>query len=294
MLTITLLGVPEPEAQRIQRVLIAGQARGLPYALSDNPAAAGTRCVIVVNADDSTAARAWQALKRARDDLAGISVSAQPDVRACSGDYTLRRPILGLELIRALQEIAASQSTQVGQVATRASDRLGEAMRASSRARPEMPARATDTPEQARAARPRRRGSGQFSGRALVVDDSATIRRQLQLVLGDQGVEVEVAHNGELALQLLSTREFDIVLLDVVLPGADGYQICKAIKRSRTRRPPPVVMLTSRSSPFDRARGSLAGCDGYITKPASLARIKEAVARYLAPAGNVRIDTAAP
>ncbi|HXA07436.1 MAG TPA: response regulator, partial [Bryobacteraceae bacterium] len=139
-----------------------------------------------------------------------------------------------------------------------------------------------------------RRGSGQFSGRALVVDDSATIRRQLQLVLGDQGVEVEVADNGELALQLLSTREFDIVLLDVMLPGADGYQICKAIKRNRTRKPPPVVMLTSRSSPFDRVRGSLAGCDGYITKPASLARIKEAVARYLAPAGNVRIDTAAP
>ena len=275
MLTITLLGVPEPEAQRIQKVLIAGQARGLPYALSDNPAAAGTRGVIVVNADDSTAARAWQALKRARDDLAGISVSAQPDVRACRGDYTLRRPILGLELIRALQEIAARQSTQVGQVATRASDRLGEAM-------------------PARAAGPLRRGSGQFSGRALVVDDSATIRRQLQLVLGDQGVEVEVADNGELALQLLSTREFDIVLLDVVLPGADGYQICKAIKRNRTRKPPPVVMLTSRSSPFDRVRGSLAGCDGYITKPASLARIKEAVARYLAPAGNVRIDTAAP
>jgi two-component system, cell cycle response regulator len=103
--------------------------------------------------------------------------------------------------------------------------------------------------------------------RALVIDDSPTIRKQLELALRAVKVDVDSAESGEDGLQLIASRSYAIVFLDVVLPGWDGYQICKTIKKDPSKRHTPVVMLTSRSSPFDRIRGSLAGCDSYLTKP---------------------------
>jgi two-component system, cell cycle response regulator len=263
MPTITLLGISQPEAQLIQRVLALVQPRGLRYTLTDTAPAAGTHGIVIVNADDPSSVRAWRSIRKTRQELAGIAVSARPAVRICESDIELRRPFRATELMRALEEVDTA--------------RLAPAPKA----RPAAPAPATIRPAIQQYHRP-----PHFSGRALVIDDSKTIRRQLQLVLSDYGLEVEVAESGELALHMLATRDFNIVLLDVVLPGADGYQICKTIKRNRSRKPPPVVMLTSKSSPFDRVRGSLAGCDGYITKPAQLVRIKEAIARHLTPASD--------
>jgi twitching motility two-component system response regulator PilG len=76
------------------------------------------------------------------------------------------------------------------------------------------------------------------------------------------------------------------VFLDVVLPGIDGYQVCKLIKSNKQAiKKTAVVMLTSRSSPFDKLRGSLAGCDEYLTKPLDEDRLLEVIAKFL-PSGR--------
>jgi twitching motility two-component system response regulator PilG len=116
--------------------------------------------------------------------------------------------------------------------------------------------------------------------RALVVDDSPTVRKQLELELEASNIHVDSAETGETGLDLMGKNYYDIIFLDVVLPGADGYQVCKSIKKNPQLKQIPVVMLTSKSSPFDRVRGSLAGCDTYLTKPVDYKAFRQVLEKY--------------
>jgi len=127
----------------------------------------------------------------------------------------------------------------------------------------------------------------------LVVDDNATVRAFMQAKLAPFGFEVDFAETGEEAIGLSGTHEYTCVFLDVVLPGIDGYQVCKLIKSNKQAiRKTAVVMLTSRSSPFDKLRGSLAGCDEYLTKPLDEDRLLEVIAKFL-PSGRKQAERAA-
>jgi two-component system, cell cycle response regulator len=115
-----------------------------------------------------------------------------------------------------------------------------------------------------------------------VVDDNATVRMFMQAKLAPFGFEVDIAETGEEAIGLSATQEYTCVFLDVVLPGIDGYQVCKLIKSNKQAiKKTAVVMLTSRSSPFDKLRGSIAGCDEYLTKPLDEDRLLEVIAKFL-------------
>jgi two-component system, cell cycle response regulator len=116
---------------------------------------------------------------------------------------------------------------------------------------------------------------------ALVVDDSLAVREQLCGVLRRLGIDSQSAENAEIALSMIEQCTFDIAFLDVVMPGSDGYELCRSIRRNPHARTMPVLMLTSRSSPFDRARGMLAGCDHYLTKPIAWEAFSRAVDKTL-------------
>lgn len=127
----------------------------------------------------------------------------------------------------------------------------------------------------------------------LVVDDNATVRAFMQAKLAPFGFDVDFAETGEEAIGLSGSHEYTCVFLDVVLPGIDGYQVCKLIKSNKQAiRKTAVVMLTSRSSPFDKLRGSLAGCDEYLTKPLDEDRLLEVIAKFL-PSGRKQAERAA-
>ncbi len=117
--------------------------------------------------------------------------------------------------------------------------------------------------------------------RALVIDDSPTVRRQLSLALHQIGLQSEAVASAPEALEVLATRSYEIVLADVVMPDMDGYQLTRSIRRDRALRGIPVIILTSRSSPFDLARGALAGCNSYLIKPVSMQSLRETVRRQL-------------
>ena len=121
----------------------------------------------------------------------------------------------------------------------------------------------------------------------LVVDDSLPIRKFLNLRLPnlcDNVMDMAFAETGEQAIALMNERQFDMVFLDIVLPGMDGYQVCRQIK---SIAPVFVVMLTSNSSPFDRIRGNLAGCDAYLTKPPNDSQLSEVFERMVTRARKV-------
>ncbi|GAA0720401.1 response regulator [Dokdonella soli] len=117
--------------------------------------------------------------------------------------------------------------------------------------------------------------------KAIVVDDSLAVREQLRAALDRMGFRCDQAADADQAQAMLALATYDIALLDVVMPGMDGYELCRKIKQDPNKRSMPVVMLTSRSSPFDRARGMLSGCNSYLTKPITWDEFRTAIDKAL-------------
>jgi twitching motility two-component system response regulator PilG len=115
----------------------------------------------------------------------------------------------------------------------------------------------------------------------MVVDDSPAVREFMRTKLEPFAFHVDFAASGEEAVGLTATKHYTCVFLDVIMPGIDGYQVCKIIKTRKSIRSTAVVMLTSKSSPFDKIRGAMAGCDAYITKPVDEERLLEVIAKFL-------------
>ncbi len=118
------------------------------------------------------------------------------------------------------------------------------------------------------------------AGRILVVDDDPQIRRVLKVTLTGQGYEVDDAKNGESALEKVRESRFDLVLLDVNMPGIDGLETCRAI---REQSEIGIIMLTVRDNEADTVAALDAGADDYVTKPFKTpelsARIRAALRR---------------
>jgi len=116
--------------------------------------------------------------------------------------------------------------------------------------------------------------------RVLAVDDSPLMRTFLQNKLAPYGISPEFAASGEEALFKISKQHFDLIFLDVMLPGMDGYDVCKMIKKNKDNNLMKVVMLTSKDKTFDRIRGTMAGCDGYLTKPVDELKLRAIIERH--------------
>ncbi|MEO8064291.1 MAG: response regulator [Pseudomonadota bacterium] len=116
--------------------------------------------------------------------------------------------------------------------------------------------------------------------RVLAVDDSPLMRTFLQNKLLPYGIQPEFASSGEEALFKISKQHFDMIFLDVMLPGMDGYDVCKMIKKNKDNSLMKVVMLTSKDKTFDKIRGTMAGCDGYLTKPVDELKLRAIIERH--------------
>ncbi len=117
--------------------------------------------------------------------------------------------------------------------------------------------------------------------RLLVVEDETAIAFGLQVDLQTEGYDVEVAADGETALQRIRNEAFDLILLDIMLPGKDGYEVCRNLRREGVRT--PIIMLTAKAQEEEKVMGLELGADDYITKPFSprelRARVKAALRR---------------
>ncbi len=106
----------------------------------------------------------------------------------------------------------------------------------------------------------------------LVVDDEPAIRESLERALALEGYSVELAADGEAALDRVAAGPVDATVLDVAMPGIDGLEVCRRLRRSGDRT--PVLMLTARDAVSDRVDGLDAGADDYLVKPFALAELK--------------------
>jgi len=103
--------------------------------------------------------------------------------------------------------------------------------------------------------------------KVMIIDDSKTIRRTAETLLTKAGFDVITATDGFEALSVIADNKPDIIFVDIMMPRLDGYQTCALIKNNKEFKKTPVIMLSSKDSLFDRARGRVVGSDQYLTKP---------------------------
>ncbi|OQX07992.1 MAG: hypothetical protein BWK73_26640 [Thiothrix lacustris] len=114
---------------------------------------------------------------------------------------------------------------------------------------------------------------------ALVVDDSAAIRKQLEIELRHANIAADFAETGEEALEKSAQKQYDLVFLDVIMPGIDGYEVCRKMRSSKTMKKTPIIMLSGKTSPLDEVQGVIAGASTYLTKPVQHEQFQQTLKR---------------
>jgi DNA-binding response OmpR family regulator len=123
--------------------------------------------------------------------------------------------------------------------------------------------------------------------RILLVDDEHSVQKLLAFPLRQEGYEVVEAMNGQDALDSFRDQQFDLVVLDVMLPKVDGFEVCRQLRAASSV---PIIMLTAKAEEFDKVLGLELGADDYITKPFSMREFRSRVKAVLRRAELVRVD----
>ena len=117
-----------------------------------------------------------------------------------------------------------------------------------------------------------------MSNKILVVDDEKNIVKGIKFSLEQDGMDVAAAHDGEEALEMAKSQDFDLIVLDVMLPKLDGLEVCQSIREFSLT---PIIMLTAKSEDMDKIMGLEYGADDYITKPFNILELKARIKAIL-------------
>ncbi|HVJ61494.1 MAG TPA: response regulator [Tahibacter sp.] len=247
--------------ERIVGIILARvpSARFRYEAVADN--AAQTCDIVLVDPHSKDSDALLESLRARHPKIVAVFISDV--VTTERKGYRVSRRSLWSNLVTTLDEIVLSERNGGG-----------EAIRAAS-----APAAAASgaVPGAAREAAP-----AATNLRALILDDSITVRNQIEAALHALGIDADGAASWDAAHERIERTKYDLMFLDVIMPGIDGYEVCRRLRRNAPTRQLPVIMLTSRSSTFDRARGALAGCDVYLIKPIDLRAFHQAVNKIVA------------
>ena len=198
--------------------------------------------ILLLDADSAEACNLWKSVRLLRPSRPVLMISRSPD--AIKTSYALPRANFASRLIKMLDQITIREFKFLPEVVVSDTTVLDKGLGLATKHESAQ----TNLP------------------RALVVDDSVVARSKITALLGLHGIAADPAGDAEQALALMRQHRYAIVLLDVMLPGMDGYTACRQMKAA-DRNAPPIVMLTGRDSPFDKIRGVMAGCSRYLTKP---------------------------
>lgn len=260
-ISVALIGIPSIEEKRLDAAFLHSQTRHTAYTATDLQSSPQ---ILMVNADEPASLIEW---RKYRNTLEAQEIADPPSVLVSkdrefkTDHYQVRRPLIASRAISILDQVTAKEFTVQEEVAIleQTADQVAN----------------TQSPEQTTQS-----NDSSSEVTALVIDDSLPVRIQMDQALRPFTNRVDFAESGEEAFELINTNEYQIIFLDVILPGMDGYEICKVIKQGRAKNT-PIIMLTGNSSPADKIKGKLAGCDTYLIKPVGKAIFKEVVSQYL-------------
>lgn len=315
---VALIGMSENEQKRLNAAFDYSKNRSIAYVACELQDA--DPAVLMVNADDPEQLFAWQNYKdRLAENNGNIppSVMVSRDREFQTEAYKLRRPLIASRVINLLDQIRANcfehvnndleadndpanNDPDVAEVLEINNDLaagndpanndpdVGEVLEINSdlAAGNDLAIMIDDSPDiinigDAWVVRSADKSEAQTETcKVLVVDDSLPVRIQMDQALKQFDADVDFAKTGEEAFDYINNNDYDVIFLDVVLPGVDGYEICKFIKEDKTKDT-PVIMLTGNSSPQDKIKGKLVGCDTYLIKPVGKVVFREVMNQYL-------------
>jgi len=257
--TVAVIGIPSQEEKRLQAAFKHSETRATTYQFADLMDAPD---ILMVNADDPDALVKWRQYRdnlEKQEQAVPSSVLVSQNREFQTRHYQVRRPLIASRAISILDQVSNTEL-----------DRQTDVAFAPATGSNPAPVAAVESQQAVSA--------NDYA--ALVVDDSLPVRIQLDQALKPFTQKVDFAETGEEAFELINSNTYDLIFLDVILPGVDGYEICKVIKQGKAKDT-PVIMLTGNSSPADRIKGKLAGCDTYLIKPVGEVVFQEVVQNYL-------------
>lgn len=257
--SVTAAGISNSERNIVRNIFRLSQHRVRTYVLLDDEGLTPDIALIDTESNGQNRMSAW---RERYPKLPIVTINREPPTK--DEPYRIKRPFVATRVLSVLDQIVIKELSYVPELVIGSETGNTEQVVTAAANNTE-----TSIPQQ------------QFSHRALVVDDSLPVRKQIEIELKLLGISADFAETGEIAFTMLDNHYYDIVFLDVVLPGVDGYKICKTIKKNKLKKATPVIMLTSKSSPFDRIRGTFAGCNTYLTKPVSHESFQKVVKYYL-------------
>lgn len=264
---IYLMGISDKDAQVIQRALSVTGGSMRKYRICDNSEYEENK-IFIVSSDSNDHIRNWSSLYLNDDKTPSVpTIFAGKRMVKCDGITNISLPIRATQLLNSLDTITINEMGFIPELTIGAvEDESGLSHSVIEQII------GLKIPE------------NNFN--ALVVDDSLPVRKQMEMELKMLGAKVFLAESGEQAIEISGMYDFDIIFLDVVMPGIDGYKVCKILKKDIKSKKIPIVMLTGKSSPFDKVKGTLSGCDTYLTKPLEHKEFQNITKKYLPVTGN--------
>jgi len=250
---VATFGISDSELEVLRRIFVVSADRPITYRLLHPGEESRKPRIMMLDRENPSNVYSWANAHKdmPRQPPTVILTQNEPE----SGKLTLRRPLIATRVLAVLDRAVKTLDTT-----------------GTSSASAELSAFEPDDVEM----EPGKRY------RALVVDDSLPVRKQIAKALDKVNVEASFAENGEQALARLDGTNYHIIFLDVIMPGIDGYEVCKKIKRDPETKHIPVVLLTGCSTRLDRVKGKMSGCDAYLVKPVSKDEFYQTVRKHLA------------
>lgn len=256
---VGIFGLASNEQNTLGSIFKLAASRNRQYAMVSSTERANAE-ILLVDIDDANAMNEWRSFSVHHGAIPAVKVTKTLPAET-SSDIYLRRPLTLKRVLETLDKVTIEAHNYVPELVIDDEKGLDEE------------AKATLSKAAEKASR---------SGvKALVVDDSLPVRKSMEIQLGLYGMEIDFAETGEEALEYIQKTLYDIIFLDLMLPGIDGYKVCREIKSQNMSKNTPVVMLTGKGSRFDKLRGTMAGASVYLTKPVEQDKLKEVIQQFL-------------
>jgi CheY-like chemotaxis protein len=261
-----ILGLNRVERMTVASVCSLTHSRPRGYTVLPQERSADAD-IMLVDADDPMACREWQESPVNRNGRPALMISRDPS-RVGAQTYALPRANFASRLVKILDQITIREFKFVPELVVSDANVIEPDLDLSTG-----------------------KGMRTFSSmpRALVVDDSVVVRTKMRTLLELHGMQADLVESAEKALAYMRVQRYEIVFLDVMLPGMDGYAACRQIKHM-IKNAPPVIMLTSRDSPFDKIRGVMAGCSRYLTKPIAVEALHKVLREFVPQQAGAQVQ----